>query len=374
MTMDIANLSETMRQGEATRAALGVQLRTRPLWSGAGRFSGVPVRYVAPYRLRSANSPELLYENIVHNGTVYVAEAASSLNVYTSADLKAWTARTVDASSALVAGRLIAVGTLLITVTQYSNNYYLRTSMDGGASWVYQTGIGAQDFTCSAGGIGYVLSGYGYSTFRTYTPANLAGTARDFGVAQQWRKVLHNGARWLAINDAGTMALWSANGLDGWTNSAGLAAAVANLPSGPASTRTGYTLGGRFIVVTMAEGTLSAIYSDDANAWTVGAVGEMEPTGLRVSAVGATAAEMGGVLYIPVKLTDGTAFWNALVATDGAKFKWLPAFWRGTEALPTIRTRVGGGGLIFNGASTSGTSPGARFENNPDAQEVYFAV
>ena len=55
MTMDIANLSETMRQGEATRAALGVQLRTRPLWSGAGRFSGVPVRYVAPYRLRSAN-------------------------------------------------------------------------------------------------------------------------------------------------------------------------------------------------------------------------------------------------------------------------------------------------------------------------------
>ncbi len=39
---DIANLSETMRQGEATRAALGVQLRARPLWSGAGRLSGVP--------------------------------------------------------------------------------------------------------------------------------------------------------------------------------------------------------------------------------------------------------------------------------------------------------------------------------------------
>ena len=175
----------------------------------------------------------------------------------------------------------------------------------------------------------------------------------------------------LVVNDTGTMALWSANGLDGWTNSAGLAAAVTNLPTG---TRYGFTLGGRFIVVTMAEGTLSAIYSDDANAWTVGAVGEMEPTGLRVTAVGATAAEMGGVLYIPVKLTDGTTFWNALVATDGAKFKWLPAFWRGTEALPTIRARVGGGGLIFNGASTSGTSPGARFENNPDAQEVYFAV
>lgn len=84
--------------------------------------------------------------------------------------------------------------------------------------------------------------------------------------------------------------------------------------------------------MTMAEGTLSAIYSDNANAWTVGAVGEMEPSGLRVTAVGATAAEMGGVLYIPVKLTDGTTFWNALVATDGAKFKWLPAFWRGTEA------------------------------------------
>ena len=36
MTMDIANLSETMRQGEATRAALGVQLRARPLKSLVG--------------------------------------------------------------------------------------------------------------------------------------------------------------------------------------------------------------------------------------------------------------------------------------------------------------------------------------------------
>ena len=371
---DIAVLSETMRQGEATRAALGVQLRTRPVWSGAGRFTGVPVRYVAPYRLRGANSPELLYENIVHNGSVYVAEGGPSLNVYTSADLKAWTARPVDASSAIQVGKLTAAGSLLMTVTQYSNNYRLQTSIDNGVTWVYQANVGANESTCSAGGIGYVLRGYGYSTFRTHTPANPAGTARDFGVALFWRKVLHNGARWLVVNDAGKAALWSANGLDGWTNSAGLAAAVANLPTGAASTRTGYTLGGRFIVVTMAEGTLSAIYSDDANAWTVGAVGEMEPTGLRVTAVGATAAEMGGVLYIPVKLTDGTTFWNALVATDGAKFKWLPAFWRGTEALPTIRARVGGGGLIFNGASTSGTSPGARFESNPDAQEVYFAV
>ena len=371
MTMDIANLSETMRQGEATRAALGVQLRTRPVWSGAGRFTGVPVRYVAPYRLRGANSPELLYENIVHNGSVYVAEGGSSLNVYTSADLKAWTARPVDASSAIQVGKLTAAGSLLMTVTRYSENYSLLTSIDNGVTWVYQASVGNNESTCSAGGIGYVLSGYGYKEFRTHTAANAAGTARDFGVAQMWRKVLHNGARWLVVNDAGTMALWSANGLDGWTNSAGLAAAVTNLPTG---TRYGFTLGGRFIVVTMAEGTLSAIYSDDANAWTVGAVGEMEPTGLRVTAVGATAAEMGGVLYIPVKLTDGTTFWNALVATDGAKFKWLPAFWRGTEALPTIRARVGGGGLIFNGASTSGTSPGARFENNPDAQEVYFAV
>ena len=367
---DVAVLSETQRQGEATRAALGVQMRARPLWTGAGRLSGSPVRYVAPYRLRGVNSPELLYENIVHNGAVYVAEAGYTTTVYTSADLRAWTARPVDASSALVAGRLTAAGSLLMTMTAYGD-CRLITSIDSGASWVYQAFVGANDVTCSAGGIGYVLSGYGYKEFRTHTAANAAGTARDFGVAQMWRKVLHNGARWLVVNDAGTMALWSANGLDGWTNSAGLAAAVTNLPTG---TRYGFTLGGRFIVVTMAEGTLSAIYSDDANAWTVGAVGEMEPTGLRVTAVGATAAEMGGVLYIPVKLTDGTTFWNALVATDGAKFKWLPAFWRGTEALPTIRARVGGGGLIFNGASTSGTSPGARFENNPDAQEVYFAV
>ena len=368
---DIANLSETMRQGEATRAALGVQLRTRPLWSGAGRLSGVPARYVSPYRLRGVNSPELLYENIVHNGSVYVAEGGSSLNVYTSADLKAWTARPVDVSTAMEVGKLTAAGSLLMTVTQYSNNYRLLTSIDNGVTWVSQLVVGAQDLTCSAGGIGYVLSGYGYSTFRTHTPANVAGTVRDFGVAQMWRKVLHNGTRWLVVNDAGTMALWSANGLDGWTNSAGLAAAVNNLPTG---TRYGFTLGGRFIVVTMAEGTLSAIYSDDANAWTVGTVGAMEPTGLRVSALGATAAEMGGVLYIPVKLTDGTSNWTALVATDGTKFKWLPAFWRGLEALPTIRTRVGGGGLIFNGTSQAGMPAAARFESNPDAMEVYLAI
>ena len=368
---DVAVLSETQRQGEATRAALGVQMRTRPLWSGAGRFSGVPVRYVSPYRLRGANSPEMLYENIVHNGAVYVAEVGNTTTVYTSADLKAWTARPVDASSGLVAGRLTAAGSLLMTLTAYAGNYGIRTSIDSGASWVYQAGVGANDVTCSAGGIGYLLSGYGYKEFRTHTAANPVGTARDFGVAQQWRKVLHNGARWLAVNDAGTMALWSANGLDGWTNSAGLAAAVTNLPTG---TRQGFTLGGRFIVMTMAEGTLSAIYSDDANAWTVGTVGDMEPTGLRVSALGATAAEMGGVLYIPVKLTDGTSNWSALVATDGTKFKWLPAFWRGAEALPTIRARVGGGGLIFNGTSQAGMPAAARFESNPDAMEVYFAV
>ena len=78
MTMDIANLSETMRQGEATRAALGVQLRTRPLWSGAGRFSGVPVRFINPYRMRPVNSPEYLFENIVHNGAVYMADGQTS--------------------------------------------------------------------------------------------------------------------------------------------------------------------------------------------------------------------------------------------------------------------------------------------------------
>ena len=83
---------------------------------------------------------------------------------------------------------------------------------------------------------------------------------------------------------------------------------------------------------------------------------------------------MGGVLYIPVKLTDGTSYWSALVATDGTKFKWLPAFWRGLEALPTIRTRVGGGGLIFNGTSQAGMPAASRFEPNPDAMEVYLAI
>ena len=78
--------------------------------------------------------------------------------------------------------------------------------------------------------------------------------------------------------------------------------------------------------------------------------------------------------YIPVKLTDGTNFWNALLATaDGIKFKWLPPFWRGAEALPSISVKAGGGGLIFNAAST-GVTATHRFETNPDAQEVYLAV
>ena len=369
---DIAVLSETMRQGEATRAAMGVQLRSRPLWSGAGRLGGVPVRYVSPYRLRGVNSPELLYENIVHNGSVYVAEGGNAQNLYTSPDLKAWTARQVDSSSGLVAGKLAAAGSLLMAVTQYSGYSYLRTSVDNAVTWVIQQSISNADIVCSAGGIGYVLSGFGYKEFTTNTAATPAGTARDFGVAQVWRKVLHNGMRWLAVNEGGTMALWSANGLTGWTNSAGLTAALTNLPS--TGLRRVFTLGGRFVVVAMSEGTLSALYSEDANAWTVGIVGEMEPTGLRVSGIGESAAELGGLLHIPVKLSDGTSSWNALVATDGIRFKFLPAFWRGAESLPSIRTRVGGGGLIFNGTNQVSMPAAARFESNPDALEVYFAV
>ena len=180
---DVAVLSETQRQGEATRAALGVQMRARPLWIGAGRLSGSPVRFLSPYRLRGANSPELLYENIVHNGAVYVAEADNTTSVYTSADLRAWTARPADALPALVAGRLTAAGSLLMTMTAY-DNYRLITSIDSGASWVYQAVVGSNDVTCSAGGIGYVLSSYGYKEFRTHTAANAAGTDRDFGVAR----------------------------------------------------------------------------------------------------------------------------------------------------------------------------------------------
>lgn len=372
MTIDIASLAETQRQGEATRAALGVQLRSRPVWSGAGRFTGVPVRYSSPYRLRGVNSPELLYENIVHNGTVYCAEGGSSTNLYTSTDLKTWTARQVDASSALNAGKMVAAGSLLIAMTSYAGSGALRTSVDNGVAWVYQQSVGTGDALCSSGGIGYSLGVGAQTSFKTHTPANPAGTARNFATAQNWRKVLHNGARWLALNDTCNVGEWSANGLDGWASSAGLTAALASVPNG---TRRAYSLGGRFLVVTLAEGSLSAICSDDANAWTVGAVGEMEPTGLRVSSLGESSAEMNGLLYIPVKMTDGTSYLNALVATDGTKFKWLPAFWRGLETLPSIRTRVGGsGGLIFNGTSQPGMPAAARFESNPDAMEVYFAV
>ena len=368
---DVAVLSETQRQGEATRAALGVQMRARPLWTGAGRFTGVPVRYVAPYRLRGVNSPELLYENIVHNGTLYVAEGGSSLNLYTSPDLKAWTARQVDPSSVIVSGKLFVAGSLLIVITTYAGAYHLRTSVDNALTWVYQTAVSAPDVQCAAGPIAYNLGASDNTAFMTYTAANPAGTARNFATAQTWRKVLHNGARWLALNDVCSVGEWSANGLDGWASSAGLSTALTHMPTGA---RKAYALGGRFLLLTLAEGTLSAIYSDDASTWSVGAVGDMEPTGLRVSHLGEAAAA-DGVLYIPVKLTDGTSSWNALVATaDGIKFKWLPAFFKGAEALPTIRTRLSDGSLIFNGTSQAGTPPAARYETNPDAQEVYFAV
>ncbi|CAN7513434.1 hypothetical protein LJR129_003581 [Acidovorax sp. LjRoot129] len=372
MTIDIAVLAETQRQGDATRAALGVQLRSRPVWSGAGRFTGVPVRYANPYRLRGVNSPELLYENIVHNGTVYCAEGGSSANVYTSTDLKIWTARQVDVSTQLMPGKLMAAGSLLFTATAYSGNGGLRTSVDHGVTWNYQGSVGTMDSLCAAGGIGYAM-GIGVNTaFRTMTAAAPVPANRNFATAQQWRKVLHNGVRWLALNEAHSVGEWSANGLDGWVSSAGLAAALASMPNG---TRRAYALGGRFLVVTLAEGTLSGIYSDDASAWSAGAVGDMEPTGLRVAQLGESAAEMGGVLYIPVKLTDGATYWTALVATaDGTKFKWLPSFWRGAEALPSIRTRVGGGGLVFNGSGQAGVPPAARYESNPDALEVYFAI
>ena len=159
--------------------------------------------------------------------------------------------------------------------------------------------------------------------------------------------------------------------MDGWASAAGYAAAMDAMPSG---TRSAFTVGGRFVVFTVAAGAISTAYSDNATAWSVGAMGEMEPTGLRVNVLGSTAAEMGGVLYIPLKLTDGTNFWNALLATaDGIKFKWLPPFWRGTESLPSICAKADGSGLIFNAAST-GVNAAHRFETNPDAQEVYLAV
>lgn len=158
---------------------------------------------------------------------------------------------------------------------------------------------------------------------------------------------------------------------DGWANVSGWAAAMDAMPNGPRSV---FTVGGRLIALTVAAGAISAAYSDNATAWNVGTLGEMEPTGLRVNVLGSTAAEMGGVLYIPVKLADGTDTWNALLATaDGIKFKWLPPFWRGPESLPSICAKADGSGLIFNAAST-GVTAAHRFETNPDAQEVYLAV
>ena len=371
MTMDIANLSETMRQGEATRAALGVQLRTRPLWSGAGRFTGVPERFINPYRVRGMNSPELLLENIVHNGVVYAApDPASNAVVYTGTDLKAWVARTVASGEAMVGSRLLAAGSLLFTVTAHTGSYFLRTSVDNGVTWDYQGNMTNSAATCSAGGFGYVLSPSGVTAFQTMSAANPAPATRNFATARVWQKVLYNGARWLAIGDRFSAAEWSANGLNSWANVAGFNAAVGAMPNGALSA---YTLGGRFMVFSVAAGAVSMTYSDNATAWTLGVMGEMEPSGLRVSSLGASGAEMGGVLYIPAKLTDGTNFFSALLATDGTRLKWLPPFWRGAEALPSISVKAGGGGLIFNAAST-GVTAAHRFENNPDAQEVYLAV
>lgn len=372
MTMDIANLSETMRQGEATRAALGVQLRTRPLWSGAGRFTGAPVRFITPYRMRGVNSPELLFENIVHNGAVYVApDPTNAAMVYTSTNLKAWVARTVAAGSGMVAGKMLAAGSLLFAMTNYAGNASLCTSVDNGVTWAFQGAVSSSFPVCSAGGLLYVFSISAVTGFRTMTAAAPAPVNRNFGTARVWQKVVHNGTRWLALGDSYTAAEWSANGVDGWANVSGWAAAMDAMPSGPRSV---FAVGGRFIVFTVAAGAISTAYSDNATAWSVGTLGEMEPNGLRVNMLGSTASEMGGVLYIPVKLTDGTDTWNALLATaDGIKFKWLPPFWRGPESLPSICAKADGSGLIFNAAST-GVSADHRFETNPDAQEVYLAV
>ena len=202
MTMDIANLSETMRQGEATRAALGVQLRTRPLWSGAGRFTGVPVRFINPYRMRPVNSPEYLFENIVHNGAVYMADGQTSTGnatVYTGTDLKAWVARNAGSSEALVAGKMLAAGSLLFTVTSYAGNSLMKNSVDNGVTWVYQGG-GANGMSfSSAGGYIYGLSGTGTTAFQTMSAAAPAPANRNFATARVWNKVVHNGTRWLAL-------------------------------------------------------------------------------------------------------------------------------------------------------------------------------
>lgn len=366
---DIANLSETMRQGEATRAALGLQMRARPLWSGAGRFSGVTERFVNPYRMRGVNSPDSLYENIIYNGTVYVATVGLSEFVYTSTNLRDWTARSAGSGHSVIGDSLVAAGSLLLLRTKYSSSNHYRTSVDNGVTWVMGALMDPID-PVSAGGIGYTFGLSASTAFKSFTPANPGGTNQNFATAQQWVNVLYNGTRWLAVNSGASVAERSANGLDGWVSSAGLTAAIGALPAGA---RTAYTVGGRFVLLSLVEGAISTIYSPDGDAWSLGTLGEFEPNGLRVAAVGAKGAELSGVLYIPVQLTSGTDSWNAFLATpDGVQFKWLPAFWKGSEGLPTVACKADGSGLIFNAAKTGAAA--RRYETNPNALEIYLAV
>ena len=367
---DLATLSETQRQGEATRAAMGLQLRARPLWSGPDRFApGITQQFVQPYRMRGVNSPNQRFENIVHNGTLYAAECPDAMGyVYTSTDLRAWTARVVDGNSLVMAGTLMAVGSLLVLKTQYSGTYYFRTSVDNGVTWIYQASVGGTSVLVSAGGIGYVLNAASHTDFRTVTPANAAGTVRSFTTARVWRNMLHNGTRWLVLDDSASAGEWSANGLNGWTAAAGLPAAVEKLPLGG---RIGYAIGGRFVVLSCGVGKLSSVYSEQGETWHVGAMGEADPRGWSVDVIGSRGTELNGVLYIPIRVSDGTRTFSAMLATpDGVRFKWLPPYMEEVITPPIIGKRADDTGLLFN----AGNGASNRFESNPDALEVYLAL
>ncbi len=364
MSFDPIVHDEVRRQGAATRAALGLQLRSRNIWTGADRLlQGPVVRQIRPFKMRDAQNPEVYLESLAYNGSIYVG-ATNAGALYSTPDLTTLTVRNMGSTHESIA----VVGSTFLVRALSGGSTTLQRSPDA-VSWTSLGNVSSTVKVRSAGGVGFVLPGSG-TTFSTYLEGG-ALVARAFTQTGTWNNVLHNGSRWLAVNTTATLAEVSTDGQN-FAPSTGYAAAVAKLPPG---LRYAFVLGTRFIVVSIGASGLATMYSDDGQAWLQGArMAAVTPGSLLVE-LNDQGAVVDGFLYVVAvqQAIAGAAYTASIISTpDGVDWRASTEFYASATAIAAggLCRRVGTSSLAFNLARGNFGA----LETNTDAKELFYAL
>lgn len=368
---DLAVLSETQRQGEATRALLGAPLRLRKVWTGPERnLASLPVQQWNLFKLRDPSTPVTGLENIAHNGTVYAAATPGGV-MYSSTDLVTWTQRNLQPSSTNY--RAINIGAVwFIRTWDPSNGQHLRRSADLVTS-TYVTACANAAPVSVVGNLLYLM-GSGNTSFQTIDAAG-AVSNRNSSTSVAWTRALSNGAVTLLADVGVTNIDVSTNGITGWTFSAGLSAAIARLPAG---TRHIFVVGNKFVIVSFSQTALYTLTSEDGHAWAIAAKVNMPyGSGRTFAAVNADSISVAGWHLINVKLAitvaGATSYEGVIMGTpDGIRWRIFGPYHlsAGDFFQSGLYRRVGTDSVLFNA-----TSGGVAMETDIDnAMETYYAV